>query len=121
MRQRLSKQLENVLIVDEVVDEPAGAPRADEPQAPQQPQLVRGGGLADPDERGDVANAQLTPGQRVEDPDACWITEHAERVGQSFDRACAHQRGSSRRREMRSVTFEGLAGGVLVDSRHMNI
>ena len=42
-----------------VVDVPAGAARADEPHAAQQPQLVRDGGLADADERGDVADAQL--------------------------------------------------------------
>ena len=50
---------QNVLIVDGVVDEPAGAARTDQPHAAQQAQLMRDRRLADADERGDVADAQL--------------------------------------------------------------
>ena len=110
MGQRLSEQFENVLIVDSVIDEPARAPRTHEPHAPQQPQLVRRRGLADADERGDVADAELATRQRIEDPYAGRITEDAERVSQRVDRAGPHQSGLSRLREMRTLTRNGRRG-----------
>jgi hypothetical protein len=116
MGQRLSEQFENVLIIDGVVDEPTRPARTYEPHAPQQPQLVRRGGLADADERGNVADAKLAPGQRIEDPHSCGITEDAERVGKRFDRARGHQRGLSGRRKVRTVTLDGRASGVFFDS-----
>ena len=116
MGQCLSEQFENVLIVDGVIDEPARASRAHEPHAPQQPQLVRRGGLADTDERGDVADAELAAGQRIEDPDAGGITEDAERVSQRFDRARSHQCGFSRFGEMRPLTLDGCSREVFFNS-----
>ena len=110
MGQRLSEQFENVLIVDGVIDEPAGASRAHEPHAPQQPQLVGRRGFADADERGDVADAELAARQRIEDPYAGGITEDAERVSQRFDRAGPHQSGFSRLRKMRTLTLDGHRG-----------
>jgi len=91
MRQRLVEQLENVLIVDRVVDQTARATGAHETHAPQQPQLVRRGGLADADERSDVADAKLPSRQRVENPHSCRITEDAKCLGKRFDRARIHQ------------------------------
>jgi hypothetical protein len=116
MGPRLSEQFENVLIVDGVVDQAARAARAHETHAPQQPQLVRRSGLADADERGDVADAELARRQRVEDPHACRIAEDAERVSKRFDRACIHQQGLPRRRTMRTPAFDGRAGKAFCDS-----
>ena len=119
MRQRLVEQLENVLIVDGVVDQTAGAARAHETHAPQQSQLVRRGGLADADERGDVADAELARRQRVENPHSCRITEDAECLGKRFDRTRAHQEGLSRRREMGARAFD--CRGAFFNWGHMNI
>ena len=116
MGRRLSQQLENVLIVDGVVDQPARAARAHETHPSQQQQLVRRSGLADADERGDVADAELPRGQRVEDPHACRITEDPECLSQRFDRTRAHQQGFSRRRTMGTRAFDGPAGGAFFDS-----
>ena len=91
MGRRLCEQLEDVLIVDGVVDQAARAARAHETHAPQQPQLVRRSRLADTDERGDVADAQLARRQLVEDSYACRITEDAECVSKGFDGARPHQ------------------------------
>ena len=111
MRQRLFEQLENVLIVDRVVDQTARAARAHQTHAPQQTQLVRRRGLADADERGDVADAELPRRQRVENPHPCRITEDAECLGKRFDRTRAHHQGLSRRRKMGTRAFDGRAGG----------
>jgi len=121
MGQRLSEQLENVSIVDGVVDQAARAARAYETHAPQQPQLVRRGGLADADERSDVADAKLPSRQRVENPHSCRITQDAERVSERFDRALPHQQRFSRRREMRTHASDGRAGEAFFDPGHMNI
>ncbi len=110
-----------MLVVDGVVDQAARAARAHQTHTPQQPQLVRRGGLADADERGDVADAQLARGQRVEDSYACRITEDAECVGKCLDRTGAHQQGFSRRRKMRTYAFDGRGGRAISDSGHMNI
>ena len=87
VRQRLCEQLENVVIVDRVVDQPPGAARPDEAHAAQQPQLVGDGRFADANERGNVADAELAGRQGIEDAHARRIAEHAERVGERFDRS----------------------------------
>ena len=64
---RLLHQLHDVLVVERVVDQPAGTARPDQAHAAKQAQLMGDGGLADADERGDVADAELAAGQHVED------------------------------------------------------
>ena len=44
-----------------------------------------------PDERGDVADAQLAARQRIQNADAGRIAEDAERVGERLDRPRRHQ------------------------------
>ena len=56
---------------------------------------MRYGGLADADERGDVADAQLAGRQRVEDAHPRRIAEDAKRVGQRLDRVRGHQQTAS--------------------------
>ena len=56
-----------------------------EPHAPQQPQLMRDGRLADPDRAGDVADAELAARQRIENPDPGRVAEHPERLGKRLD------------------------------------
>ena len=104
-----------MLIVERVEDLPAGAPRAHQPHAAQQPELVRHGRLADADQRRDVADAALAAGERVEDADAGGIPEDAERVARSPRRSRSQQEPASRARvsasQMRNVAVVG----------HMNI
>ncbi len=98
MRHCLTQELEDVVIVDGVVHEAPGAPRADQSHAAKQPQLMRDRGLADPDERGDVADAELAGRERVENSHARGIAERAERVRQSLDGSRRQQTLSSRGR-----------------------
>ena len=95
--------------------------------AAQQAQLVRDGGLADADEGGDVAHAQLAARQRVEDPDARRVAEDAERVSQRFDGAGRQQRvapslgvAGIEVGRLAGVGRDGANGGGGI-VRHMNI
>ena len=65
-------------------------------------------GFADAHEGGDVADAQLAGGERIEDADACRIAEHAKRVGNRVNRAVRHQR----RPPCRRATFVEMSRGV---------
>ena len=56
--------------------------RPDEPQAAQQPQLVRYRGLRQREHRREVAHAQFAMREHVEDADPSGIAERAERIGQ---------------------------------------
>ena len=89
--QALLEQADDVLVVERVVDLPPSAPRAHEAHAAQQPQLVRDGRLADPDQLGDIADAQLSAGERVENPDSRRIAQHSERVGERLNGGVGHQ------------------------------
>jgi hypothetical protein len=46
---------------------------------------VRGGGLTDADERGDIADAQLSRFERIQDPHPRRIPEHPECLRQRLD------------------------------------
>ncbi len=89
--ERLPEQFDDVLIVNRVVHEAAGAPRPDQPHTPQEAQLVGYGRLADAHERRDVAHAQLAARQRVKNAHPCRITEDAKRFGQRRDCLGRHQ------------------------------
>jgi hypothetical protein len=91
VRPRLIQELENVVIVDGVVHLPAGTPRAHEPHAPKEPQLMGGGGLTDADERCDVADAKLTRGKSVQNPHPGRIAQRAEGFRQRLHRAGANE------------------------------
>ena len=53
--------------------------------------MVRDGGFADPDQFGDVADAQLARREHVENPHARGIAKHSEGFGERFDRRRRHQ------------------------------
>jgi hypothetical protein len=91
VRPCLVQQLENVMIVDGVVDLPTSTPRAHEPHAAKQPELMGGGGLTDPDKRRDVADAELARRERVQNPDSGRISQGAESFRQRRHRASPNE------------------------------
>ena len=99
-----------MLVVERVEDHPALAARADEPQVPEQAQLVRHGRLAEPEQRREVADAQLGVRQGVEDAHARRVAEHAERLGQRGHRAAAPSAPARTRATVAAVGDEDLAG-----------
>jgi hypothetical protein len=111
------------VIVDGVVNLPAGTPRAHEPQAPKQPQLVGRGGLTDPDERCDVADAELSGGKRVQYPYSGRIPQRPEGFRQRLHGAGANEArppgGSVRKTLVDDVAR--IIRSWIVFCRHMNI
>ncbi len=93
----LIEQPADMLVVQPVEHEAAAAARPHEPQAAEQAQLMRHGGLARIDEFGQFADAHLLLGQRIQQADAGRIAEHRKRGGQRFGGAEAHQRPADRR------------------------
>ena len=85
MAQTLAEQRDDVAVVERVEHHAPFAARLDQPQVAQQAQLVRDGGLGHPDQRGEIADAQLAVRQRVEDAHARRIAERAERLRQIGD------------------------------------
>ena len=78
----LLEEADDVVIVRDVVDVLAGAARLHEPHAAQQAELVGDGGLAEPEQLGEVADRHLGPGQGVEDAHAGGVPEDLEGLGQ---------------------------------------
>lgn len=98
-----------MMVVHRVVDLPSCAAGTDEPHAAKQPQLVRHGGLADADKRGDVADAQLAVGERIENLHARGVAKNPECVGQRFYRSSRQQRLTAR---AKPAGIEVLGGAV---------
>lgn len=112
---RQSQQLDDVLVVERVEDLTAGPARTDQPHPSEKAQLVRHGRLANARERRNVADAQLTTGERVEDADARGVPENAESRRDLLN--------SSRRQEV-GFSGRGVVGVEVRDVavlRHMNI
>jgi hypothetical protein len=78
VRTRLREELEDVMIVDGVIYEASRPARAHQPHAPQQPELVRRSGFADPYEGRDVTHAQLAATEGVQHADAGRIAKSPE-------------------------------------------
>ena len=72
-------------VVEAVERVPAVPPDRDHPVGAEQPEGVRGGGLAQPGDRGQIADAQLTVEQRDQQLQAARIAEQAEHVGRVDD------------------------------------
>jgi hypothetical protein len=83
--QALPEERQNVLIVECVVDEPSFAPGPDDPSVPQQPKLMRNRRLGQPEQPGEVANAELAPRQHVENANPRGIAEYFEDVCKRAD------------------------------------
>jgi hypothetical protein len=79
----LLEEPDDVLIVEGVVDKPAGPAWPDEAMIAQQAQLMRDGGFAEADVSRDVRDAHLRARQGVEDADPCDVAEHTEGIGKS--------------------------------------
>jgi hypothetical protein len=78
VRYREPQQVHDVLIVDGVEDLPASPTGTDEAHAAQQPELMGDRRLADADQPGEVADAELARGERVDDADPGGVAEDAE-------------------------------------------
>jgi len=90
--QALFEQLDDVIVVEGVEDLTAVAARADEAHAAQEAQLMRDGGLRQPEDAREVLDAELRSGQHVEDPDAGLVAEDLEGFGERRHRRLAEQR-----------------------------
>jgi hypothetical protein len=75
------------MIVHGVIHEPPGTPGAHEAHAAQQPELVRCRRLADSDKRRNVAHAQLSVLEGIQNADSRRVTKNTERVRERLDGA----------------------------------
>ena len=123
-----SHELQNVMVVHRVKHLAARTARPDEPHGPEQPELVGDRRFAHAYERRDVAHTQFPVGERIEDPDARRVTEHAEGLGKNLDRAALHQPTPSRfgacgveMRCIAGIVDSWLGFGDSGSSRHLNI
>ena len=91
--QPLFEQAHDVVVVQCVEDLPAVAAGAHEAHAAQEPELMRDGGLRQPEDVGEILYTQLGPGERVENADAGRVAEHLERLGERQNGRLAEQPG----------------------------
>jgi hypothetical protein len=78
----LRKQADDVLIVEGIEDHLSGAAGTYHAQVTEEAELVGHGRLAEPEQAGNIADAQLGAGNRVEDTHASDVAEHLERLGE---------------------------------------
>jgi hypothetical protein len=81
----LGKQTDDVLVVEGVEDQLAGAALADEARLAEETELMGNGRIRQSEEVGDVADAELGAEEGIEDADAGGIGEHLEDVGETAD------------------------------------
>ena len=82
----LLEKADDVVIVGDVVDVPAGAARFHEPHAAEQTQLMGDGGLGESEKLREVAHRHLGAGEGVEDPHTGGVAKDLEGLGQGGDR-----------------------------------
>ena len=85
---RVVQEADDVMVVERVEGQTAGAADADEARGAQQTQLVRDGRLGQADERGQVADAALTVRQRIDQPHPGGIAEQLEDIGNGINSRC---------------------------------
>ena len=90
----LLEQADDVLVVERVEDHAPARRGADEAHAAEQPQLMGDGRFAQTEQSREVADAQLGPRERVEDPDAGGVAQDLEGLGQRGDRRRSSSSGS---------------------------
>ena len=112
--QALAEERDDVAIVERVEHHAPVAARPDQPQIAQQPQLMRDRRFRHPDQRGQVADAQLAVRQRVEDADARRIAQRPEGLGQVGDvvRRDQRRRSSATRAGCRWTMSQRSAAGA---------
>jgi hypothetical protein len=122
MSPALVEQGADVGVVELVIDEPAGAAGPDDAEAPQQSQLVGDRGFGQTDDVREIRDAQLAVRQRVYKPDAGWIAQHRERIGQLGRLPLAEKSGAEAGQELASnVNWCGWGGVAdLVSCDHMS-
>lgn len=77
----------DVVVVEAVVQDLAVTAAADDGQVAELSKLVGGGGLADAQERGEVADAHLALGEGEDDAEAGGVAEGFEQAGEGFELA----------------------------------
>ncbi len=87
----LLEEGDDVVIVGDVVDVLAGAPRFHEPPATQQPELVGHRGLRQAEQLRQVAHRNLAVGERIEYANPRGVPQHLEGLGQRGDRRLVEQ------------------------------
>jgi hypothetical protein len=95
VRLRLLEQFDDVVVVESVVNQTSRAARPDEPRPAHQTKLVRHGGLANPNQGRDIADAQLAAAQRIQNPNAGGIAKHAKDVRERANGLGGHQQLAS--------------------------
>lgn len=92
----LLEERHDVLVVERVEHLAPRPARSDKTKATEKAQLMGDGGFAQADERRQLADAQLTMGERVEQADPRRVAEQLERLGEGFDRLGREQRPPTR-------------------------
>ena len=100
----LLEEGDDVVIVGDVVDVLAGAPRFHEPPATQQPELVGHRGLRQPEQLRQVAHRDLAVGERIEHANPRDIAQHFECLGQRGDR-CTDRAGACSIEHMNACSY----------------
>ena len=88
--QSLLEQREHVFVVEGVEDHPPLTSRPHDAGAAQQAELMRHGGLADAQTRGNVTDTELAGRQDIENAHPGAIAQYPEDLGQPFDVARIH-------------------------------
>jgi hypothetical protein len=89
----LPEQSDDVVVIEAIEDHPTVTASANEPQTAEQSQLMRHGRLADPQQCGEVANAELSGRERRQNSDASGVAKHLEDLGKAIDgRGIGHLR-----------------------------
>src|SRR5262245_29839654 len=88
----LPEQGEHVFVIEGVEDHPAFPPGADNADVAEQTKLMGDGRFGDRQLVGNVADAQLGPGERIEDANTRGISEYPEGLGQFIDDMCIELR-----------------------------
>ena len=84
------KQLEDVMVVDGVIGLPSLPAHPHQAQRAKQPELVGHGGFTDPDGSRQVADADLTLPEGLEDSESRRIAKHPKRFRHGFHVGGAH-------------------------------
>ena len=76
---------DDVMVIERVEREPPGATNPHKARRAKQPELVRHCRLTQPDELCEVADAPFTMCEGVHEPNAGWVPEELEHVGNGID------------------------------------
>jgi hypothetical protein len=104
------EQPDHVMIVERVVGHSSGTPDANKTGRPEEPELMRNGGLGQSDQFREITDAALAVTEHVHDPNASGISKQPEDVCHRFNSPRREQPRPEDRQGMRVVLVLGIAG-----------